>query len=265
MTPAVRLQRAIAESGLASRRGAEALIEAGRVRVDGRPAGMGERVDLATQRVEVDGRALGGAQRLVHLALFKPAGVTSTVSDRHARRSVLDLVPAALGEGVRLYPVGRLDRDSEGLLLLTNDGALTERLLHPRYGVEREYAVGTRARLARAQEADLRRGVQLADGIARLRTLRPATADETRAVGGIVTPPPDPRLAWYRVVLSEGRKRQVRRMFAAVGVPVERLVRVRFGPLSLEGLAPGEVRALDPGEVHALRATGGGRAADRRA
>ena len=190
MTPAVRLQRAIAEAGIASRRRAEALIEGGRVRVDGRPATLGERVDVDTQRVEVDGRALGPAPRLLCLALSKPAGVTSTVSDRHAERTVLDLVPAGLSEGVRLYPVGRLDRDSEGLVVLTNDGALTERLLHPRYGVEREYAVGTRARLAGGQMADLRRGVQLADGVARLHGLRPASAAETRALASLVSPIP---------------------------------------------------------------------------
>jgi len=268
VTPTVRLQRAIAEAGIASRRRAEALIEAGRVRVDGRPAALGERVDVEKQRVEVDGRPLGVAQRLLYLALSKPSGVTSTVSDRHARRTVVDLVPAEVAEGVRLYPVGRLDRDSEGLLLLTNDGALTERLVHPRYGVEREYAVGTHTRLDREQAARLRRGIELADGVARLRSLRPATARDTRALALLVSPRPEAGLAWYRVVLTEGRKRQVRRMFAAVGAPVERLVRVRIGPLSLDGLAAGGVRLLTQEEVDRLRAAsggGGGRADGRSA
>jgi len=257
MSSAVRLQRVMAEAGIASRRRAEALIEAGRVRVDGRPAALGERVDLATQRVEVDGQPLAAAQRLVYLALSKPPGVTSTVGDRHAGRTVLDLVPGALSEGVRLYPVGRLDRDSEGLLLLTNDGTLTERLLHPRYGVEREYAVGIAGPLDRAQVAHLRRGVQLSDGVARLRSLQVSTAAETRALVGLVSLPPSTGLAWCRVVLTEGRKRQVRRMFAAVGARVERLVRVRIGPLTLEGLAPGEVRALGQDEVDRLGAATG--------
>ena len=252
--PEIRIQRAMAEAGIASRRGAEALISAGRVRVDGRPAVIGERVDVERQRVEVNGRPLGTPQRFVYLAVSKPAGVTSTVRDRHARRTVLDLVPPSLARDVRLYPVGRLDRDSEGLLLLTNDGALTERLLHPRYGVEREYAVALDRPLDDPQRVALREGVELAEGSATLVGLRAATAAEIRALFGLVWPAPDPGMSWYRVVLGEGRKRQVRRMFGAVGAAVQRLVRVRIGPLSLEDLAPGGVRRLRADEVARLRA-----------
>src|SRR5439155_1031683 len=211
--PEMRLQRALAEAGVASRRGAEALIAAGRVRVDGRAAIIGERVDPERQRVEVDGRPLAAPQGHVYLAVSKPAGITSTVRDPHARRTVLDLVPASLAGDARLYPVGRLDRDSEGLLLLTNDGALTERLLHPRYAVEREYAVALEAPLEADAEEALRRGVDLSDGHASVVSLRPATAAETAGVGRLVWPPPGRAVAWYRVVLAEGRKRQIRRMF----------------------------------------------------
>jgi cytidylate kinase len=256
--PEIRLQRAIAEAGVASRRGAEALISAGRVRVDGRPAVIGERVDVERQRVEVDGRQLGAPQRFVYLAVSKPAGVTSTVRDRHAQRTVLDLVPASLSRNVRLYPVGRLDRDSEGLLLLTNDGALTERLLHPRYGIEREYAVALERPLDHSQQDALRRGIQLLEGSASLASLRPATRGETEGLDRLVWPPPDPAMAWYRVVLGEGRKRQVRRMFGAVGATVQRLVRVRIGPLTLDDLAPGGVRPLSATEIEGLRAAASG-------
>lgn len=258
MTPAVRLQRAIAEAGLASRRGADALIAAGRVRVDGRPAVVGERVDPGRQRIEVDGRAIPAPVPFAYLAVSKPAGVTSTVRDRHARSTVLELVSPHLAEGARLYPVGRLDRGSEGLLLLTNDGALTERLLHPRHAVEREYAVALGAPLTATQEAQLMQGIELEEGSAALRGLRPATPRETGSLARLLSPAPRRGLSWYRVVLGQGRKRQIRRMFAAVGARVERLVRVRFGPIGLEGLVPGEVRPLTDREVADLHRESGG-------
>ncbi len=146
--PAERLGKVLAAAGVASRRAADALVEAGRVTVDGRTARLGEKADPALQVVAVDGHPIGAsAPSPVHVALHKPAGVTSTVADRHAARTVLELVPPGLVQrGTRLYPVGRLDLDSEGLLVLTNDGAWTERVLHPRHGVEREYAVAVRCR-----------------------------------------------------------------------------------------------------------------------
>jgi cytidylate kinase len=257
VTPAIRLQRVLADAGVASRRGAEALISAGRVRVDGEVAELGQRVDPAGQRVELDGRPVGPPQRHRYLALSKPAGVTSTVSDRHARRTVLDLVPSELRGGARLYPVGRLDRESEGLVLLTNDGDLTDKLLHPRHGVEREYAIGLADALGDEAEAALRRGVELADGRATLRSLRLAGAAEAARIAGLVFPPPRAGLVWYLVGIAEGRKRQIRRMFAAVGAPVERLVRMRIGTVMLDGIAPGTVRHLEPEEVARLRAVAG--------
>ena len=161
--PADRISKVLAAAGVASRRGADELVAAGRVTVDGRPAVLGEKVDPEVQRVAVDGRDVGAAPTgRIYLALHKPAGVASTVRDRHAPRTVLDLVPAELGRGARLYPVGRLDQDSEGLILLTNDGDWAERVLHPRYGVEREYAVALAGPLTReqAQMAGERRGAR---------------------------------------------------------------------------------------------------------
>ena len=261
--PEVRIQKALADAGVASRRAADTLVESGRVRINGRPAVVGERVDPDADTIEVDGRRLGRVSRQLYLCLSKPAGVTSTVADRHARRTVLDLVPAdLLREAGRLYPVGRLDEDSEGLLLLTNDGRWADRVLHPRYGVEREYAVGLREPLEGRRVRQLESGVLLDEGLARLRSLRPATEADVRKLEGLVGPS-RPSLAWYRATLTQGWRRQLRRMFAAVGAPVERLVRVRIGPLRLDRLHPGDVRELTARERAGLEAGAGprGRAA----
>lgn len=245
-----RLQKILAAAGVASRRGSEALIAAGRVTVDGQVATLGQQVDAATARIEVDRQPIGGSAAPVYLALHKPAGVTSTVRDPHAETTVLDLIPTALiPDGARVYPVGRLDQDSEGLLLLTNDGDWAERILHPRFGVEREYAVGVAARLSPEQVAALTAGVPLDEGMARLaQPLRLTTGIETRRLLDLLDPPL-PRLTWYRAVLAQGWKRQLRRMFGAVDVPIERLVRVRIGPLRLDGLAVGRIRRLKRDEV----------------
>ena len=158
--PADRLQKVLAAAGVASRRGSEALIAEGRVTVDGKVAGLGAQADPERSIIAVDGRVISGASTQAYLLLHKPVGVTSTTRDRHAARTVIDLLPTALvPEGSRLYPVGRLDQDSEGMLLLTNDGAWSERVLHPRFGVEREYAIGLRRRL----EARPGRGAQRGD------------------------------------------------------------------------------------------------------
>ena len=249
-----RLQKVLAASGVASRRASEALIAAGRVTVDGRRASLGERVDPATARIEVDGIPVGVGIARTHLALHKPAGVTSTTRDRHAVTTVLDLIPTALvPDGTRLYPVGRLDQDSEGLLLLTNDGEWAERVLHPRFGVEREYAVALARPLEPEQLRVLAAGVPLDEGMARLAApLRPATGAETRRLAALLDPEPDPRLVWYRATLAQGWKRQLRRMFAGVGAPVQRLVRVRIGTVRLDGLASGAVRRLKAPEIRAL-------------
>jgi 23S rRNA pseudouridine2605 synthase len=252
--PAERLQKVLAAAGIASRRASEALIAAGRVTVDGRTATIGQSVDPASAVIAVDGRPVAalGPESTVHLVLHKPAGVTSTVRDPHASRTVLDLLPRALlPEGGRLYPVGRLDRDSDGLLLLTNDGPWAERVLHPRFGVEREYAIGVREPLTGDQMRALAAGIALEEGTARLFHLRPATDPETRRLGVLLTPPPAQH-TWYRATLRQGWKRQLRRMFAAVGVPIERLVRVRIGPVRLERLRAGQVRPLSAAETRGL-------------
>jgi 23S rRNA pseudouridine2605 synthase len=256
--PAERLQKILAAAGIASRRGSEAMIAAGRVTVDGQVATVGESADPATAVIAVDGRRIPPPAQTaaVHLVVHKPAGVTSTVRDRHAERSVVDLVPPGLRPpNGRLYPVGRLDRDSDGLLLLTNDGPWAERVLHPRYGIEREYAIGLREPLDVEQLRALERGIDLEEGRADLFHLRPATAPETARVVELVRPVP-PLLTWYRATLRQGRKRQLRRMFGAVDTPIERLVRVRLGPLRLERLRSGEVRPLTAAEVRALGAGG---------
>lgn len=263
MTGSERLSKLLAAAGIGSRRAVDALIAAGRVSVDGRPAVLGERVDPARVQISVDGRPVELVPAApVYLALHKPPGVTATVRDRFAARTVLDLVPPALAAGGRLFPVGRLDRDSEGLLLLTNDGAWAERVLHPRFGVEREYAVAVERRLGPAELERLRVGVPLAEGLARAVRIRPATPAETRRLLRLVGPGATEGGAWYRVVLGSGWKRQLRRMFAAVGVPVRQLVRVRMGPLELGKLPPGAVRALRAAEVAAL-ATGSATTAGR--
>src|SRR5262245_60057241 len=200
------------------------MVAAGRVTVNGQVASVGQLVDPSKDKLAVDGQPIGAdrAER-VYLVLNKPAGVTSTVSDPHARRTVVDLVPAALrGDSARLYPVGRLDLDSEGLLLLTNDGNWAQRMLHPSHGVEREYAVGIDRPMEHDQAEDLRGGVAFEEGRASISHLASATSADLRRLEGLIGR--DARhFVWYRVTLRQGMKRQIRRMFTAVGVPVRRL------------------------------------------
>ena len=251
--PPERISKVLAQAGVASRRGSDELIAAGRVMVDGRRAELGERVDPATQRLAVDGRPVGVRESArVYLAVHKPAGVTATVSDRHAVHTVIDLVPRDLSRGARLYPVGRLDQDSEGLILLTDDGDWAEHVLHPRYQVEREYAVGIARPLTAEQAEALGAGVELEEGVATVTGLRAQTRTEDRRLGEILHPSPDPSLVWIRVTIHQGWKRQLRRMFGGVGAPVRRLVRVRIGPLRLDPMATGDVRPLSATEVRRL-------------
>jgi 23S rRNA pseudouridine2605 synthase len=248
----VRIQKVLADAGIASRRASETLVQAGRVSVNGTPASVGQRVDPGADRILVDGRLVGARPERSYLLLNKPAGVTSTVSDRHARHTVLDVVPADLqARAGRLYPVGRLDRDSEGLLVLTNDGDWAQRLLHPSHGVEREYAAGVAAPLDANQLEALRDGVALEEGIARPIAVRRSSAAEVARLPGSSEAHQRP-LVWYRVTLSTGWKRQVRRMFSGVGAPVQRLVRVRMGPLRLGDLPTGAIRPLTGDERRAL-------------
>jgi cytidylate kinase len=254
MSEGVRIQKALADAGVASRRAAEQLVTLGRVTVNGKPATIGQRVAPGVDQIVVDGRLVAARPPAVYLAMFKPAGVTSTVSDRHAERTVVSLVPEELRRAAgRVYPVGRLDRDSEGLLLLTNDGEWAQHMLHPRYGVEREYAVGLSASLTIDEARTLESGVEMEEGVARLAGLRPATSAEVvrlEALAGRSAP----RLHWYRIVLTQGWRRQIRRMFTAAGAPVQRLIRVRVGTLRVDGLRPGEVRVLTTAERNRLEA-----------
>jgi 23S rRNA pseudouridine2605 synthase len=255
MSGAIRLQKVLAAAGVASRRGAEELIAAGRVTVDGRVATLGSRVEEGRAVIAVDGHPIGARpESEVYLACHKPAGVTSTVRDRHAASTVLDLVSVELRPpSGRLVPVGRLDRDSEGLILLTSDGAWADRVLHPRYAVEREYAVAVRWPLGPEHERALRSGIALDEGVARLLRLRRQTPPETRGLEVLVGLRPRGRgLVWYRVVLRTGWKRQIRRMFVAVDDPVARLVRVRVGGVLLGSLAAGSCRRLSRAEVQSL-------------
>lgn len=234
-----RLQRALARAGLGSRRACEELIAAGVVTVNGRVATLGDRVVPERDEVRVRGHRVNVNPRLRTFALHKPAGVTTTMRDPHAAADLRRYLP----RGPRVVPVGRLDRDTEGLLLLTNDGELANRLTHPRYGVEKEYLAEVEGAPSARQLTRLRRGVELEDGVARARSARAvARAGKLGAV---------------RLVVTEGRKREVRRMLAAVGLPVRRLIRVRVGPVRLGRLRPGEVRELTPEELLALyRAAG---------
>jgi 23S rRNA pseudouridine2605 synthase len=259
--PPERLQKVLAAAGVASRRASENLIAAGRVTVDGRRATIGQQVEANSAIIEVDGLPIGSAARTTYLLLHKPAGVTSTTRDRHAATTVLDLLPTALvPDNARLFPVGRLDLDSEGLLVLTNDGDWSERVLHPRFGVEREYAIGVRVPIDGDQRQALEAGIALEEGLATLFHLRAMTGIETQRLVALLDPSPAD-LYWYRATLRQGWKRQLRRMFGAVGVPIDRLVRVRIGPVRIDGLHSGRTRPLKAPEVRGL-GSGAGRSRD---
>jgi len=228
----VRLNAYLARAGIASRRGAEELIRAGRVRVNGEVAGLATFVEGA-DRVEVDGKEVG-PEPLTYVLLHKPAGVVTTASDPHGRPTVVGLV----GHERRVVPVGRLDADTTGVLLLTNDGPLAHRLMHPRYEVDKVYVVDVEGAPSDEALARLAAGIELDEG-----TTAPAEVK---------------RLAPARLQLTihEGRKHQVKRMLAAVGHPVNRLHRSSYAGLTVDGLAPGEWRELSAAEVKALRAPG---------
>ncbi|MGD0714741.1 MAG: pseudouridine synthase [Gaiellaceae bacterium] len=225
----MRLNAYLARAGVASRRGADEVILAGRVRVNGEPGQLNTFVGAA-DRVEVDGREVA-PQRLAYVLLNKPAGVLTTARDPQRRRTVVELLPSE----PRVVPVGRLDADTTGALLLTNDGPLAHRLAHPRYGVEKTYEAEVEGDPDEAALKRLRDGVELEDGPtapARVRRLGPGRVE---------------------LVLHEGRKHQVKRMLAAVGHPVVRLQRSGYAGLTVDGLEPGAWRRLEPVEVERLR------------
>ncbi|MCX6020774.1 MAG: pseudouridine synthase [Chloroflexi bacterium] len=237
-----RVQAILAEAGFGSRRSCEEFILAGRVAVNGQIITLGARADAAHDQITVDGQPIAAEPAKLYLAMNKPPGYVTTAADELGRPAVLDLLPP---QPARVFPVGRLDMDSEGLLLLTNDGELAARLTHPRYEAPREYLAWVRGLPDPEALNNLRRGVVL-DGVlcvprrVLLRSGRPTDV-----------------ISVLELVLTEGRKREVRRICEAVGHPVERLIRVRVGPVRLGALAPGAVRPLTTDEVAALRASVG--------
>jgi 23S rRNA pseudouridine2605 synthase len=238
VTEPERLQKVLARAGVASRRRVEELIAAGRVLVNGEVARLGQRVDASKDKVEVDGSPIPLDPDLVYYLLNKPAGVVATASDPDGRPTVLDVADLE----TRVWPVGRLDIDSEGALLLTNDGELTERVAHPRHGVPKTYLARIPPGLPNKALQSLVRGVELDDG--------PARAQDLKVVAR------GPAGSLIEITIAEGRNRQVRRMFEAIGTRVDGLVRTAIGPLMLGRLKPGRLRKLGPAEVRALYAAG---------
>jgi 23S rRNA pseudouridine2605 synthase len=237
-TEGERLQKVLARLGFGSRRVCEDLIADERVTVNGDIAALGRRVDVDQDRVEVDGAVVGVHPGLVHYLLNKPTGVITTADDPQGRPTVVELVP----DQPRIFPVGRLDGDTEGLLILTNDGDLAHQLTHPSFGVEKEYLAHVDGVPSRAALRNLREGVELDDG-------RTAPARVTAVEPGLL-----------RITIHEGRNRQVRRMCDAVGHPVRRLIRTRIGPIVDPRLPPGSWRELSRDEVRSLEvASSGGR------
>jgi 23S rRNA pseudouridine2605 synthase len=237
-----RLQKVLARIGVGSRRVSEELIAGGRVTVNGEVAVLGRRVDPDSDHITVDGVPLSVRPGLVYYLLNKPPGVVTTAADPQGRPTVVDLVPTE----PRVFPVGRLDAETEGLLLLTNDGDLAHRLTHPRFGVEKEYLAEVAGTPTAATLRTLREGVTLDDG--------------PTAPARVALLPPTA----LRIVIHEGRNRQVRRMCEALGHPVLRLVRVRIGPIAERSLVPGAWRALSTDEVQALERSAAAEAPRRR-
>ena len=236
--PEERIQKLLAQAGYGSRRACEDFITAGRVRVNGQLAELGMKADPAVDKITVDGKPISAAEKLTYISLYKPRNVLSTVEKERDddRRTVRELVE----EGGHLYPVGRLDYESEGLILMTNDGELANRLTHPRYGHEKEYRVLLAARADQEQVEAWKRGVVLEDGY----KTQPVDVRFETAQG---------KGAWMRVIMGEGRKRQIRETCKQLGLPVVRIVRVRIGTLRIGTLKPRQWRHLYQDEVDALK------------
>ena len=233
----VRLQKVLAQAGVASRRASEELIRAGRVSVNGTVAvDMGRRVDPGKDEIRVDGKTVAVPDTLLVLVFYKPRLCVTTLSDPQGRKTVMDFIPDL---GVRLFPVGRLDYDAEGLLILTNDGPLANRLQHPRYGVEKTYEVKVKGNPDAVALKQLRSGVELEEG-----TTAPAEVVLLRRL---------PDASWLKFVLHQGWNRQIKRMGEAVGHPVLKIKRIAYGPLTVDGLSPGKYRVLNVPEVQRLR------------
>lgn len=235
-----RLQKIIAAAGYCSRRRAEDLIVAGRVRVDGQIVTLGDQADAEKSTILIDDKPLKAAEDLVYILINKPLGTVTTLSDPEGRPVVTDLVRDL---SVRLFPVGRLDINTSGLLLLTNDGALANRLAHPSHQVEKRYLAKVRGQLSEQSKRLIEEGVALEDGLT-----APATLTNLRYRGGHT---------WFELAIHEGRNRQVRRMCEALGHQVSRLVRIGYAFLTLDGLAPGQRRMLTNQEVARLKSLDG--------
>jgi 23S rRNA pseudouridine2605 synthase len=231
-----RIQKILAHAGYGSRRSCEKLISAGRVTVNGKPVQLGDKADPTVDKIMLDGRPVNLPENNTYLAVYKPRGILSSTKTEHGRRSVLDLIETEK----RLYPVGRLDIDSEGLMLLTNDGELANILTHPRYGHEKEYRVLVSRHPDEKQLETWRRGVVLEDGY---RT-KPVNIRIEKLHG---------KGAWLRVVMSEGRKRQIRQTATQVGLNVVKLIRIRIGPIRLGSLKPGQHRILKDSEIKSIK------------
>lgn len=231
-----RLQKILARSGFGSRRACEELIAKGRVMVNGQIATLGMKADPHKDQIKVDGKTINPPERLKYIAIYKPRNVISAALPQDHRKTVRDLVD----EPGTLYPVGRLDVDSEGLILLTNDGELTNKLTHPRFQHEKEYRVLVARRPTEERLNTWRRGIVLEDG----HRTAPARVSFLKIHG---------KGAWLKVILTEGRKRQIREMGRLTGLPVVRIIRVRIGTLKLGNLKPGQWRHLTHAEINSLK------------
>ena len=235
--PEERVQKILARAGLGSRRESEKIIDAGRVTVNGKRIKLGDKADPQSDQIKVDGKLIKAQEEFTYIALNKPRGVLSSTKSEHGLQTVIDLVPEV---DARLFPVGRLDLDSEGLILLTDDGDLTNQLTHPRYGHEKEYRVLV-ARHPDSKQLDTwQRGVILEDGY----KTQPVKVRIEKLHG---------KGAWLRVIMTEGRKRQIRETAGQLGLPITKLIRVRIGSLRLGGLQSGQFRELTPQEVGQLK------------
>ena len=242
-----RLQKILAKAGFGSRRANEELITSNRVTVNGKLAELGQKADPERDKIAVDGRPLRGLEKAVYIAMYKPRNILSDIQENDPRTSARDMIPV---EG-HLFPVGRLDFDSEGLLLLTNDGELANRLTHPRYRHEKEYRVMVITRPDEKQLAAWRRGVVLEDG----EKTQPALVEIEFAAGDG---------AWLRITLREGKKRQIREVGKRIGLPVSRIIRIRIGDLLVGNLKPGQWRHLTSGEIAALKKSTEAKASPRK-
>ena len=231
-----RLQKILSRTGIGSRRKCDNLIAAGRVTVNGEIARLGQKVDPTVDKIQVDGNPIETQKSMMYIALYKPRGILSSVNSPDPRQSVKDIV----GFTGHIYPVGRLDLESEGLILLTNDGELTNKLTHPRYKHEKEYRILVSRRPDNKQLTAWRRGVVLEDGY---RTAPAKISVEETAGKG----------TWLKVILREGKKRQIREMGALTGLPVKRIIRTRIGTLQLGKLKSGQWRHLSSNEIAALK------------